>query len=99
MLLRCIECSSSTQGSFTSEQSINQVLQAAFNILTYEKVKTIDYLMISSMNVFQTNQPHLLGASHFSPDDIYLKLKKLKAALPKDVNGVLYVKGPDKAGL
>jgi len=26
------------QGSFTSEQSINQILQAAFSILTYEKV-------------------------------------------------------------
>ena len=61
-------------------------------------METIDYLLISSMNIFQTNQPHLLGASLFSPDDIYLKLKKLKAALPKDVDGVLYVNGPVKQG-
>ncbi|KAJ3515494.1 hypothetical protein NLJ89_g1720 [Agrocybe chaxingu] len=60
-------------GSFTSEQSINQILQAAFNILTYEK----------------TNQPGRLGVSIFSPDDIYLKLKKLKASLPRGSNGAL----------
>ncbi|CAA7267063.1 unnamed protein product [Cyclocybe aegerita] len=60
-------------GSFTSEQSINQILQAAFNILTYEK----------------TNQPERLGVSIFSPDDIYLKLKKFKASLPRDTNGAL----------
>lgn len=45
----------------------------------------------NSFHRLQTNQPKLLGASIFSPDDIYLNLKKLKAALPRDVNGALYV--------
>ncbi|KAG6812970.1 hypothetical protein H0H92_015089 [Tricholoma furcatifolium] len=53
--------------------SINQVLQATFQILTYEK----------------TNQSERLGASVFSPDDVYSKLKDFKSALPKNDDGTL----------
>jgi hypothetical protein len=41
--------------------------------------------------VFQANQPDLLGASIFSPDEIHSKLKKLKASLPRDPSGLLFV--------
>ncbi|KAI0955894.1 hypothetical protein AcV7_006436 [Taiwanofungus camphoratus] len=47
------------------EQSINQVLQAAFQILTYEK----------------ENQPNLLGASVFGSNEIYSRLKAFKSHL------------------
>ncbi|CCM03069.1 uncharacterized protein FIBRA_05189 [Fibroporia radiculosa] len=46
-------------------QSINQVLQAAFQILTYEK----------------DNQPGLLGASVFGSNEIYSRLKTFKTRL------------------
>lgn len=62
-----------TRGSFTTEQSINQILQAAFNILTYER----------------SNQPHLLGASVLGPDEIHKRLKAFKASLPRDNKGNL----------
>ncbi|KAF5327773.1 hypothetical protein D9619_004557 [Psilocybe cf. subviscida] len=61
------------RGSFTTQQSINQILQAAFAILTYER----------------TNQRDLVGASAFSRDDIYFKLKKLKNVLPRGPKGEL----------
>lgn len=47
------------------EQSINQVLQATFQILTYEKRR----------------QPDLLGASVFGPNEIYARLKTFKTRL------------------
>ncbi|KAG6899963.1 hypothetical protein C0993_004864 [Termitomyces sp. T159_Od127] len=61
------------RGSQLLELSINQILQAAFQILTYEKY----------------NQPARLGASVFSPDDIYVKLKEYKLRLPKNPDGTL----------
>ncbi|KAF4597579.1 hypothetical protein EYR40_008041 [Pleurotus pulmonarius] len=61
-------------GTFSGpEKSINQILQAAFYILSYEK----------------QNKPSLLGASVFSPDEIHRKLKNFKANLPKDARGKL----------
>lgn len=47
------------------EQSINQVLQATFQILTYERRR----------------QPDLLGASVFGPNEIYARLKAFKTRL------------------
>ncbi|RDB25955.1 Telomerase reverse transcriptase [Hypsizygus marmoreus] len=61
------------KGAYSSEQSINQILQAAFQILSYEKRK----------------QPDRLGASVFSPDDIYQKLTKFKSRLPRNPDGKL----------
>ncbi|KAG5342247.1 hypothetical protein C0989_004091 [Termitomyces sp. Mn162] len=61
------------RGYQLSELSINQILQAAFQILTYEKY----------------NQPARLGASVFSPDDIYMKIKDYKARLPRNPDGTL----------
>ncbi|CDO70652.1 hypothetical protein BN946_scf184756.g19 [Trametes cinnabarina] len=46
-------------------QSINQILQAAFQILTYEKDR----------------QPERLGASVFGPNEVYAKLKAFKNKL------------------
>ncbi|KAH9481585.1 Telomerase reverse transcriptase [Psilocybe cubensis] len=63
----------SAKGSYGNEQSINQILQGAFSILTYER----------------SNQPENLGASIFNYNDICLKLKKLKASLPRDSKGGL----------
>ncbi|KAF7424166.1 hypothetical protein PC9H_009469 [Pleurotus ostreatus] len=61
-------------GTFSGpEKSINQILQAAFHILSYEK----------------QNKPSLLGASVFSPDEIHKKLKSFRANLPKDARGKL----------
>ncbi|KAK2460975.1 hypothetical protein APHAL10511_007445 [Amanita phalloides] len=57
----------------SSGLSINQVLQAAFQILTFEK---------------QRNSC-LLGASIFRPDDVYARLKAFKARLPRDSNDKL----------
>ncbi|KAF5382158.1 hypothetical protein D9615_004408 [Tricholomella constricta] len=57
----------------TSEQSINQILQAAFHILSYEKQR----------------YPHRLGASVFSSDNVYSKLKDFKSRLPRQSNGKL----------
>ena len=37
----------------------------------------------------QTKQPELIGASTFSRDDVYYKLKSLKAALPRDAQCLL----------
>ncbi|KAG6855773.1 hypothetical protein H0H87_010982 [Tephrocybe sp. NHM501043] len=56
-----------------SELSINQILQATFQILTYEK----------------NNQPARLGASVFGPDDFYSKLKSFKTRLPRKSDGAL----------
>lgn len=44
--------------------------------------------------VKQVNQSPLLGTSVFGPDDVYLKLKTFKAALPRDNNGDMYVPRP-----
>ncbi|PFH53166.1 hypothetical protein AMATHDRAFT_39050 [Amanita thiersii Skay4041] len=57
----------------TSTLSVNQILQVAFRILTYQKEQ----------------DPHLLGASIFRPDDVYSKLKAFKAGLPRDSGGHL----------
>ncbi|PIL35516.1 hypothetical protein GSI_02244 [Ganoderma sinense ZZ0214-1] len=54
-----------TGDPFKSSQSINQILQAAFQILTYEKER----------------QPESLGASVFGPNEIYTKLKAFKTRL------------------
>ncbi|THH09180.1 hypothetical protein EW146_g8757 [Bondarzewia mesenterica] len=54
------------KGSFgAQQQSINDILQAAFQILTFEK----------------DAQPHLLGSSVFGPNEIYGKLKAFKSRL------------------
>ncbi|KAG6842358.1 hypothetical protein C0991_010648 [Blastosporella zonata] len=39
----------------------------------------------------QNNQPNRLGASVFSPDDVYLKLKHFKSRLPSKGDGTLWV--------
>ena len=49
-------------------RSINQILKAAFHVLTYEK----------------NSQRKLVGASVFSPNEIYKKLKVFKARLQQD---------------
>ncbi|QRW13350.1 telomerase reverse transcriptase [Ceratobasidium sp. AG-Ba] len=51
----------------SSRPSVNQVLNAAFNILNYEK----------------TQNPELLGASVFGSNDIYRKLSAFKASVLK----------------
>lgn len=57
-------------------QSINQVMSAAFHILSYEKEA----------------QQHLLGASVFGQNEIYTKLKDFKMRLlAKSPNRTLYV--------
>ncbi|ETW83156.1 hypothetical protein HETIRDRAFT_450817 [Heterobasidion irregulare TC 32-1] len=57
------------KGSLASNpQSINDILQAAFQILTYEK----------------NAQPHLLGSSVFGPNEIYGQLKAYKSRLAFD---------------
>ncbi|KAF5367406.1 hypothetical protein D9758_003636 [Tetrapyrgos nigripes] len=58
---------SSKTGDASGGPAINQILQAALQILNYEKER----------------QPHLLGASVFGPSDVYAGLKKLKANLPR----------------
>ncbi|KAG7089455.1 hypothetical protein E1B28_011140 [Marasmius oreades] len=61
---------SSTLGS---NLSINALLQAALQILTYEK----------------ENQPHLVGAACFSTDNHYSKLKEYKLRLSRNSDGCL----------
>lgn len=57
------------KGSYaTPALSINQALRTTFAILTYEK----------------QNKPDLLGASVFSPNEIYTRFVKLKGELLKD---------------
>ncbi|KAL7279239.1 hypothetical protein ACG7TL_007079 [Trametes sanguinea] len=53
------------QDAYRPGQSINQILQAAFQILTYEKDR----------------QPERLGASVFGPNEVYVKLKTFKDRL------------------
>ena len=73
-----------------TEQSINQILQAAFSILTYEKVGGFPAIpKHSTIIILQVNQPHLLGASIFSPEDIYDNLKTLKKKLLGTATGPL----------
>ncbi|KAK7690659.1 hypothetical protein QCA50_005758 [Cerrena zonata] len=56
------------------QQSINQILQAAFQILNYEK----------------TNQVPRLGASVFGPNEVYTKLKTFKQhLLSRTTSGIL----------
>ncbi|KAF8627995.1 hypothetical protein AX15_004120 [Amanita polypyramis BW_CC] len=57
----------------SSGLSINQVLQAAFQILTFEKQR----------------HSQLLGGSIFRPDDVYARLKAFKAQLPRKPDGSL----------
>ncbi|KAF8690235.1 hypothetical protein AX14_003047 [Amanita brunnescens Koide BX004] len=54
-------------------QSINQVLQAALEILKFEKERNTS----------------LLGVSLFRPDGLYARLKAFKARLPRDADGRL----------
>ncbi|CAL1716650.1 unnamed protein product [Somion occarium] len=55
-------------------QSINQILQAAFQILNYEK----------------ENQRSLLGASVFGPNEVYTRLKAFKShLLSQTTSGIL----------
>ncbi|KAF7374776.1 Telomerase reverse transcriptase [Mycena sanguinolenta] len=61
------------KGSAQNGQSINQILQAAFKILTYER----------------DIRPHLFGASVFNTNDVYVRLKQFKARLPRDNAGNL----------
>ncbi|KAF7974772.1 hypothetical protein HWV62_11243 [Athelia sp. TMB] len=56
-----------------AEQSINQILQAAFQILNYEK----------------QSRPDLLGASVFGTNDFYTKLKAFKIRLQANHSGNL----------
>jgi hypothetical protein len=74
----------------SSERSINQILQAAFHILTYEKVKSyivanVDALMRGE--IVQKNRPSDMGASVFGPNEVYQKLTALKARLLHDAQG------------
>lgn len=82
------------QGSFAAERSINQILQAAFDILNYERVRIPISIHLKNRLVKQVNQSPLLGTSVFGPDDVYSKLKAFKAALPRDNNGDMYVPRP-----
>ncbi|KAF5391483.1 hypothetical protein D9757_002434 [Collybiopsis confluens] len=54
-------------------RSINQILQAAFRILNYEK----------------ETQSHLIGASTSGDDDVYVKLKNFKQSLRRVFEGKL----------
>ncbi|KAF8656263.1 hypothetical protein AX16_002699 [Volvariella volvacea WC 439] len=54
-------------------RSINQILLGAFQVLTYEKQM----------------RPQLLGASVFSSDEIYSRLRKFKERLPRNTHGKL----------
>jgi hypothetical protein len=78
--------------AFYSELSINQILQAAFQILTYEKVRAIQVIIASSVAIsqpFQNAQSKRLGASIFGTNDVYPKLKSFQSKLPRDQNGKL----------
>jgi telomerase reverse transcriptase len=69
-----------------SIQSINQILQATFQILTYEKVG-VTIKEAQQFNYWfhsQQRQPEMLGASVFGPNDIYPRLKAYKAKLLED---------------
>ncbi|KAK7050869.1 Telomerase reverse transcriptase [Paramarasmius palmivorus] len=62
-----------TSDPWASDLSINKILQAALQILTYEKA----------------NQPEVLGAACFSVDDHYAKFKEFKTRLPRKADGSL----------
>ncbi|KAG2017771.1 hypothetical protein CC2G_007253 [Coprinopsis cinerea AmutBmut pab1-1] len=62
-----------TTGNYTADRSINQVLQTAFNILSYEK------------NIWTER----LGASVFGSDEVYAKLSAFKKRVSKSENGSL----------
>ena len=81
------------QGPYSSEQSINQILQAAFKILSFEKVNHPEFSPTFPLTHYdvQENQPDQLGASVFGSDDTYLKLKDFKLRLPRDPDGRLSV--------
>ncbi|KAL0953283.1 hypothetical protein HGRIS_004533 [Hohenbuehelia grisea] len=63
--------SSSLSALSGNDRSINQILQGAFQILTYEKKA----------------HPGLLGASVFSSDEMHVKLQAFRRRLPKDPFG------------
>jgi telomerase reverse transcriptase len=64
------------------QQSINDILQAAFQILTYEKVSHLDSLLSSvSLMGRQIAKPELVGASVFGHNEIYGQLKAFKTRL------------------
>jgi hypothetical protein len=70
--------------------SINQVLQAAFCVLNYEKVTLVRALMtIATQFIPKHVQSQLSGASVMSADDAYIKLKRFKSRLSLDPAGNL----------
>lgn len=74
------------------EQSINQILQATFQILTYEKVGIPSTSVSLVCHFLQQRQPDLLGVSVFGPNEIYTRLKGFKAKLlEKYPHGKLWV--------
>lgn len=62
------------------QQSINDILQAAFQILTYEKVSSRDDSCLSLLRK-QTVRPELMGASVFGHNEIYTQLKAYRSRL------------------
>ena len=69
-------------GSGQYQQSINQILKAAFLILQYEKVSRIPVQsMLHTHRASQTSQSKLFGASVLGPNEIYTKLKGFKTRL------------------
>ncbi|KAG8744116.1 hypothetical protein FRC10_010797 [Ceratobasidium sp. 414] len=64
--------------------SVNQVLNATFNILNYEKVKPLlilDANQSSEPGFIQTQKPEMLGASVFGSNDIYRRLSAFKSSV------------------
>lgn len=76
----CPSLKPSQNGSFASERSINQILAATFEILTYERVSASPNKCSASSSLQRAN-PHLLGASVNGRNEAYTKLKKLKTRL------------------
>jgi hypothetical protein len=63
------------------QQSINDILQAAFQILTYEKVSHRITSCSDSLTRGQTAKPELVGASVFGHNEIYKQLRAFKTHL------------------
>ena len=76
------------QDAYRPAPSINQILGAAFQILTYEKVcrpcprsLTTQKTQKSMTCYVQNRQSDRLGASVFGPNEVYTKLKAFKSHL------------------
>jgi telomerase reverse transcriptase len=62
-------------------QSINQILHAAFQILTFEKVSAT-FVAPSHFDMSSQNkQPDLMGAATLGASEVYAKLKDFKLRL------------------